>query len=274
MLTTSHKTIEFRYKLLKYYYSLFMNTKNTGTIFKPVFFEFSDDKVLMDDEHVFNHQFMIGNDLLVVPNVEENKEIISAYFPKGNWYDMRNDERQTAGQRNITAGLNDIAPVFLREGKTIFVQNVEHVENSFDLKDEFEFVVALDDGDVQTSEGSIPAMNEYNNKNHVENCMKNDCNIKIHTTYNKQTNELKFKLHKPHSIEASYTPIKLHKIKVYGVNGVSEFNNHFTSKMKRKDKHFVGKIKAKTTNDHTIELKFADSILLNNEEIEIVIKFI
>jgi len=68
--------------------------------------------------------------------------------------------------------------------------------------------------------------------------------------------------------------LKLNKIRVYGVHGITEFNNHFTSKMKRKDKHFVGKIKAKTINDHTIELKFADSILLNNEEIEIAIKFI
>jgi alpha-glucosidase/lysosomal alpha-glucosidase len=275
MLNTSHKTIGFRYKMLKYYYSLFMNTKNTGTIFKPVFFEFSDDKVLMDDEHVFNHQFLIGNDLLVIPNVEENKEIISAYFPKGNWYDMRNDERQTAGQRNITAGLNEIAPIFLREGKTIFTQNVDQVENTFDLNDEFEFVAALDNAShIQTSEGLIPALNDYNNKHQVENCMKNNCNIKISTTYDKNTNELKINIHKPNSIETVFTPLKLNKIKVYGVNGVNEFNNQFTSRMKRSGKHFVGKIKARTINDHTIELKFADSILLNIEDVEIAIKFI
>jgi len=275
MLTTSHKTIEFRYKLLKHYYSLFMRTQGKGTIFKPVFFEFSDDKTLMDDEHVFNHQFMIGSELLVVPNVEENKEIILAHFPKGSWYDMRNDQKEVAGTRNITAGLNEIAPVFLREGKTIFTQNVEQVENTFDLKDEFNLVVALNnENDVQTSEGFVPALNDYGNKHHVESCMKNDCYIKIHTTYNKETNELILKLHKPKFVEANFAPLKLNKIKVYGVNDVTGFNNHFTSKLKRNDKHFVGKIKAETINEHTVEFKLVDSILLNNEEVEIAIKFI
>jgi len=229
----------------------------------------------MDNEHIFNHQFMIGNDLLVIPNVEEGKDIILAHFPKGNWYDMRNDNKEVGGQKNITAGLNEIAPVFLREGKTIFTQNVEHVENSFDLKDEFELVVALDDGQhLQTSEGFIPALNDYNNKNEVENCMKNDCYIKIHTSYDKKTNQLQIKIPKPNFIEANYTPLKLNKVKVYGIEGVSEFNNHFTSKLKRNNKHFVAKIKAKTINEHTIEFKFADSILLPNEDIEITIKLI
>jgi alpha-glucosidase/lysosomal alpha-glucosidase len=275
MLTTSHKTIEFRYKMLKYYYSLFIRSQNKGTIFKPVFFEFSDDKNLMDNEHVVNHQFMIGSDLLVVPNVEENKEVISAYFPKGNWYDLRNDEKQSAGERNITAGLNEIAPVFLREGKTIFVQNVDNVETSFDLKDDVELIVALDNNEkVQRSEGFVPALNDYNNKHHVEACMKNDCNIKIHTSLDKEKNELKIKIHKAEHTENGYTPLKLNKVKVYGVNEVVQFNNHFSSRLKRNNKYFVSKVKAKTYNDHTVEFKFTDSISLDNEEIEIAIKFI
>jgi alpha-glucosidase/lysosomal alpha-glucosidase len=269
MLVTGKKTIEFRYKLMKYYYSLFMRSKHIGTIFKPVFFEFSDEATLMNDEHIFNHQFMIGSDLLVVPNVEEHKEIINAYFPKGNWYDLRNDEKQTQGQRNITAGLNEIAPVFLREGKTIFTQNVENVENSFDLKDDIELLVALK-GD--TSEGFVPALNDYNNKHHVENCVNKNCHIKIETSFDKETYTLKFNIRKPFHVENDYKPLQLNKIKIYGVDGITQFNNHFTSKLQRDGKYFTSKIKAKTYNDHTIELKFGDSILLDGH-IEISVKF-
>jgi len=267
MLTTGTKTIEFRYKLMKYYYSLFMRTNNVGTIFKPVFFEFSDEPVLMNDEHVFNHQFMIGSDLLVIPNVEENKVIIGAYFPKGNWYDLRNDEKQTQGQTNITAGLNDIAPVFIREGRTIFTQGLENVENSFDLKDDIELIVALDQ--AHKSEGVIPALNDYNNKKHVENCMKNNCYIKVNTSF--ENNELKIKISKPAHVD-NYVPLKLNKLKIYGVDEILQFNNHFTSKLKRNNKHFTSKIKVRSFNDHTVELKFSDSVLLDND-IEISVKF-
>jgi len=269
MLTTSSKAIEFRYKLLKYYYSLFMRSKYIGTLFKPVFFEFSDEKTLMDDEHVFNHQFMIGEDLLVIPNVEEGKEIISAYFPRGNWYDLRNDQRQVQGKRNITAGLNEIAPVFLREGKTIFTQNIETVENSYDLKDDVELIVALDKH--SKSHGFVPAVNDYNNKQAVEGCVNNDCHIHIETHFDAEKFELTFTIHKPNAGK-DYSPLKLNKIKVYGVDGVSQFNNHFTSNLKRNNNFFVNKIKAKTVNDHTVELKFAESILMD-DTIEVTVKF-
>jgi alpha-glucosidase/lysosomal alpha-glucosidase len=270
MLVTGKKTIEFRYKLLKYYYSLFMRSKNVGTLFKPVFFEFSDEKTLMDDEHVFNHQFMIGSDLLVIPNVEEGKEIISAYFPRGVWYDLRNDERETHGVRNITAGLNEIAPVYLREGKTIFTQNVENVENSFDLKDDVELIVALNHHDGK-SEGFVPALNDYNNKKHVENCVNKDCHIKVETTWNKDYT-LKVTISKPKYADKEFKPLQLNKIKVYGVDGITQFNNHFTSKLQRKGKFFTNKIKAKTYNDHTVELKFGEPVLLD-DHVEITVKF-
>jgi len=275
MSTTSHKSLAFRYKLLKYYYSLFIESHGKGTIFKPVFFEFSHDNILIDEQKVYDHQFMIGTQLLVIPNVEEGKDVISGYFPRSNWFDLRNDEMFGYGVRNINAGLNATAPVFLREGKTIFMQNVDSVENSYDLRDDVELVVALSGREHhQNSEGLIPALNDYNNKLHVDNCMKNDCSIKVHTSYDTNTKELKVKLHKPNHAEGDFTPLKLTKIKVFGIEDVAQFNNHFTSKLKNYNKHFVEKVKAKTRNDHTIEFKFGHSILFGKNDVEIVIQFI
>jgi alpha-glucosidase/lysosomal alpha-glucosidase len=275
MLETSKKAIEFRYKILKYYYSLFIRSQNKGTIYKPVFFEFSQDKELLDNEFVYNTQFMIGTELLVIPNVEEGKNHIEGYLPKGLWYDLRNDEKIYPGYRNITAGLGQTAPIFLRDGKTIFFQNVDNVENSFDLKDDFELVVALkeEEGQTQTSEGYIPALNDYNNKQNVENCIQKDCNIKIQTTYDKEKNELKIKFNKPWFLENDYIPLELTKIRVYGIEGVTQFNNYFTSKLRQNNRYFVEKIKASTLNDFTIDFTFKESVKIK-EDIEIVIKFI
>jgi len=273
MLTTSLKALEFRYKVLKHYYALFINTQGTGTIYKPVFFEFHNDSVLLDNEYIFNHQFMIGTELLVIPNMEEGKDVIEGYFPKATWYDLRNDEMVSTGMRNITAGLNDTAPIFLREGKTIFTQNVENVESSSDLNDEFNLLVALSNGGLQKSEGAMLALNEYNNKNHVEGCMKNDCKVKIVTMFDTEKNELTIKIAKPSFVNEGFSPLKLNKVKVFGIDGVAKYNNHFVSRLKMGGKYFVGKVKAETTNDHTIELNFKDSITVGENDIEVSIRF-
>ena len=88
--------------MLKFYYSLFIRSRKIGTIFKPVFFEFSNDEELLNNEKIYNQQFMIGSELLVIPNLEENKIRINAYFPKSCWYDLRNDEKFYQGTTIIS----------------------------------------------------------------------------------------------------------------------------------------------------------------------------
>jgi len=34
-----------RYRLLKYYYHLFVKLNSTGSVFKPIFFEYNDDNL-------------------------------------------------------------------------------------------------------------------------------------------------------------------------------------------------------------------------------------
>ena len=87
---TSKKSILFRYKILKYYYSIFIRKKIIGTIFKPLFFEFQNDDTLIQ-ENIVNTQFMIGKDLLCIPNLNySDHDFIIGYFPKGkNWFNLR-----------------------------------------------------------------------------------------------------------------------------------------------------------------------------------------
>ena len=52
MLKTSQIAIKFRYQLLKFYYSLFIRSKKVSLLFKPLFFEFPDDKLILDKEEI------------------------------------------------------------------------------------------------------------------------------------------------------------------------------------------------------------------------------
>ncbi|MFM7855798.1 MAG: TIM-barrel domain-containing protein, partial [Flammeovirgaceae bacterium] len=102
MLKTSEVSIKFRYKLLKFYYSLFIRSKKTGLLFRPLFFEFSDDKSILDSEKVLNSQFLIGSEIMVTPSFEDGSSY-EVYFPKGCWYDLRNDSKQIEGSHFVTS---------------------------------------------------------------------------------------------------------------------------------------------------------------------------
>jgi len=48
VLESSRQSMRLRYSLLKYYYHLFVRNNGTGTVFRPLFFEFPNDESLSD----------------------------------------------------------------------------------------------------------------------------------------------------------------------------------------------------------------------------------
>lgn len=66
MLAAARGNLKFRYSLLKHYYTIFVNKKGLGSIFKPLFFAYpSDNNAYLDD--IADTHFMIGADLLAAP---------------------------------------------------------------------------------------------------------------------------------------------------------------------------------------------------------------
>lgn len=66
-----------RYSLLHYLYGLLINNNGSGTLFRPLFFEFPKEEKSLACEN----QFLIGNSLMVAPGLDIG-ERISVYFPK------------------------------------------------------------------------------------------------------------------------------------------------------------------------------------------------
>jgi alpha-glucosidase len=118
-------TIELRYKLLPYIYSLFREHTETGApVMRPLWFEYPDDQ----RSYVVEDQYLLGRDLLVAPVVTEGVVKRRVYFPKGDvWVDWWTGQRHEGGKDLEVDAPLDRLPLFARAGATIPMQGaVQH----------------------------------------------------------------------------------------------------------------------------------------------------
>jgi alpha-glucosidase len=118
-------TIELRYRLLPYIYTLFAQNETDGRpVLRPLWFDYpSDAKTLqLDDE------FLLGRDLLVAPVVREGSTQRRVYFPQGDaWLDWWDGTLHEGGTfADVPAPLERL-PLFLRAGAIIPIQaTIQH----------------------------------------------------------------------------------------------------------------------------------------------------
>jgi alpha-glucosidase len=115
-------SIELRYRLLPYLYTLFNEHTRTGApVMRPLWFEYPDDArtYLIEDE------YLVGRDLLVAPVVTEAVVKRRVYFPAGDrWVDWWTGQTYEGGKdADIDAPL-DRLPLFARAGSVIPTQPV------------------------------------------------------------------------------------------------------------------------------------------------------
>lgn len=117
--------LKLRYQLLPYLKSAVQQSSETGLpVQRAMPLAFPDDPL----SHGFEHQFMCGEQLLVVPCLSAGGQI-KFYLPQGRWRRFPNSEAYAGGQyyrRQIA--LDDIA-VFVREGTDLLLgEPIEHSE--------------------------------------------------------------------------------------------------------------------------------------------------
>lgn len=82
--------IELRYKHLPYWYTLFYEHYRTGEpVIKPLVYNYEDDDSLLDNDK----QWLVGDDIIVSPVLDEGVGEIIFYLPGGEnqfWYDVEN----------------------------------------------------------------------------------------------------------------------------------------------------------------------------------------
>jgi hypothetical protein len=176
LLETSRASLQFRYSILKWYYSLFVRNAGAGTIFRPMFFEYPGDDKLLSLET----QFLIGHELLSAPCLENTTNCsVDVYFPsQKKFFDFKtgvsvHDYTEPAKSVPIKVALNESAPIFISAGSVIYKQDAGTINNTKFLDNNFELVVALKQIDAVTFEakGTMLGIRDYGDeKNIVANC--------------------------------------------------------------------------------------------------------
>ncbi len=133
-------TIELRYRLLPYIYTLFAGHEGGASPpLRPLWFAYPHDPkaALVGD------QYLLGGDLLVAPVVHEGETQRSVYFPAGDdWIDWWNGTRHAGGSEAKIAAPLDRLLLFVRAGASVPTQGV--VQHTGEMaKMPLNFVVAL-----------------------------------------------------------------------------------------------------------------------------------
>ncbi|NHJ86908.1 MAG: DUF5110 domain-containing protein [Asgard group archaeon] len=154
------ETIEFRYKLLPYLYTLVWEAAKDGLpMMRPLFMEFPKDKESYNEKW-HNTQFMVGDKLLIAPALNKlgksEKTIkMKIYLPEGKWFDYWTKELFAGGSIISREVKIDQLPIFVKAGSVIpmgpIVPNVEKTSNhpitlEFYPDDEIQGLVYFDDG--------------------------------------------------------------------------------------------------------------------------------
>jgi oligosaccharide 4-alpha-D-glucosyltransferase len=150
------KSVELRYQLMPYNYTLSFENNQKGTpLMRPLFFEEPTNSELQK----VSETYLWGNDFLVTPITKSAVSSTSIYFPKSNnWFDFYSDKKHIAGTTETVAVNEDYIPVFVRGGA--FIPMIKTIQNTtkysldaFDLHFYFDETVARSSGKVYNDNG-------------------------------------------------------------------------------------------------------------------------
>ncbi|HRE77491.1 MAG TPA: glycoside hydrolase family 31 protein [Flavobacterium sp.] len=123
------QTIELRYQMLPYNYSLAYENSQTGKpLMRPLFFEEPENEALLTK----SDGYLWGKDYLVYPIMEAKQKVKEVYFPKnGDWIDFYSNKKHVGGStEKINVSENHI-PTFVRSGVLIPMTKIVQTSNNY-----------------------------------------------------------------------------------------------------------------------------------------------
>ncbi|WP_126243298.1 glycoside hydrolase family 31 protein [Chitinophaga rhizosphaerae] len=108
--------IQLRYRLLPYIYTTFWQYAAYGTpMLRPLAFVAQNDA----HTHDLNHEFMLGDSILISHVSEPGMQEKPVYLPEGTWYYYFNDQRHTGGQTVTVPTPISEMPIFVKGGAVV-----------------------------------------------------------------------------------------------------------------------------------------------------------
>lgn len=110
------KFVKLRYQLLPYFYDLFHECEETGLpLMRPLVLHYQNDSETWN----LNGEFLVGENLLVAPVLEQGAAKKMVYLPAGNWYDFESGKKYVGGQYYLVDAPLDTCPMFVKEGSIL-----------------------------------------------------------------------------------------------------------------------------------------------------------
>jgi alpha-glucosidase len=118
------EAIQFRYRLLPYFYGLFAEAARSGApILRPLVYEFPQDLHCSDE----SFDFMLGPSLLVASVLSPRVRRRQVYLPAGaDWYEFYSGQAYMGGQKVMAKAPLAHIPLFVRAGSLIATGEVVH----------------------------------------------------------------------------------------------------------------------------------------------------
>ncbi|MCD7804040.1 MAG: DUF5110 domain-containing protein [Oscillospiraceae bacterium] len=108
--------IKLRYRLISYIYSLYYENYLTGTpIMRPLFWHYPGD----EKAHTITDEYLFGENMLIAPVIEPQKNTRTVYLPEGKWYDFDYDYVYEGGREYEVYAPQNRIPVFVKAGGII-----------------------------------------------------------------------------------------------------------------------------------------------------------
>jgi lysosomal alpha-glucosidase len=133
-LTSAKMALALRYSLIRYLYTqLFLVSKNGGTVFKPLFFEFPNDSNLYESQYL-DESFMFGKSFIMTPVYTDDESPFTVYYPNASLNHFHRDfnritqfnSTNPSGYNVTLTGSFDYIHLYLRGGHIVTRQETEN----------------------------------------------------------------------------------------------------------------------------------------------------
>lgn len=88
----------------------------------------SGEKMIRGDG-VHQHQFMLGDALLIAPVFEPGARERTLYLPEGEWIDFENEQIFSGGKEATVKAPLDKLPMFVRRAVSSLLENIRELSN-------------------------------------------------------------------------------------------------------------------------------------------------
>lgn len=121
----ARNSIKFRYELIPFWYSEFYESSQTGIpVMRTMFFDNQNDENCYS--HQAQEQFMLGENLLVAPVLNENDLFKKLYLPEGKWFEWKTRNVLEGGRWIVVETPRDNIPLYVKEGGIIPMQESQN----------------------------------------------------------------------------------------------------------------------------------------------------